>query len=176
MNRRLLTIGNLLIAVLAIATVAGTFWLTNHNPVRDAGDWNDATDVLADNAAASAGREAVDPLINTEQGNMLVFFFGLAGGAAGILIGYNWHRLLSQDKQGKPITFQSFPMASAGFLGLIILLAAYEGFSGGFFFDPVMGDVVLFVFALAGALAGSVAGYRYGAYRAHGAGRAEQRG
>ena len=39
------------------------------------------------------GPEAKEPLFNTDQGDLLLFFFALGGFAAGIIVGYNWHRL-----------------------------------------------------------------------------------
>jgi len=83
------------IAVLALA-VLGITGLAGENPVKEAGQWSDTTDVLSNLAAAQAGRETREPFINTEQGNMLVFFFGLGGIISGFAIGYNWRRLLAE--------------------------------------------------------------------------------
>ena len=87
------------VAILIIAII-GTVALSANNIVRDEGVWSDATDVLSGKAAEQAGREARDPYINTEQGNMLVFFFCLGGVAAGSAIGYNWRRLFAEKLRG----------------------------------------------------------------------------
>ena len=87
-------------AILIIAIV-GSLVLSTDNTVREEGIWSDATDVLSGKAAEQVGRGARAPYINTEQGNMLVFFFCLGGVAAGLIIGYSWRRLLvEQDKGG----------------------------------------------------------------------------
>ncbi len=83
-----------------IGAVIGSVALSANNVVRDEGVWSDATDVLSGKAAAQAGREAREPYINTEQGNMLVFFFCLGGVAAGSIIGYNWRRLFTEKLKG----------------------------------------------------------------------------
>ncbi|MAF85168.1 MAG: hypothetical protein CL875_01575 [Dehalococcoidales bacterium] len=87
------------VAILIIAIV-GSLVLSTDNTVREKGIWSDATDVLSGKAAEQAGRGARAPYINTEQGNMLVFFFCLGGVAAGFIIGYNWRRLLVEKDKG----------------------------------------------------------------------------
>ncbi|OGO24978.1 MAG: hypothetical protein A2144_10290 [Chloroflexi bacterium RBG_16_50_9] len=84
------------VLILVIAVV-GSVALSTNNTVREEGLWSDATDVLSGQAAEQVGREARDPFINTEQGNMLVFFFCLGGVAAGSIIGYNWRRLFTEE-------------------------------------------------------------------------------
>jgi hypothetical protein len=88
------------IAILAIAIV-GSIVFSADNIVRENGIWSDATDVLSRKAAEQAGREARAPYINTEQGNMLVFFFCLGGVAAGSIIGYSWRSLLTEKVKRK---------------------------------------------------------------------------
>jgi hypothetical protein len=87
-------------AILILGTL-GSLALSEQNIVREKGLWSDATDVLAGKAANQAGRESRPPLINTEQGNMLVFFFCLGGVAGGFIIGYNWRKLLVEKTNGR---------------------------------------------------------------------------
>ncbi len=87
------------VAILVFAVI-GSIALSSNNIVKEEGIWSDATDVLSGKAAGQAGREARDPYINTEQGNMLVFFFCLGGVVAGSIIGYNWRRLFAEKIKG----------------------------------------------------------------------------
>lgn len=87
------------VVILIIAAV-GTIALSANNPVRDEGAWSDATDVLSGQTAEQVGREARDPYINTEQGNMLVFFFCLGGVVGGIVTGYNWRKVVIERAEG----------------------------------------------------------------------------
>jgi cobalt/nickel transport protein len=76
--------------ILILAIVGSVVFATPHNE----GPWIDTTDVVAEEGANAVGRQATDPLINTDQGNMLVFFFTLAGIAGGLTIGYYWRKLM----------------------------------------------------------------------------------
>lgn len=91
---RMLAIG--IVVVITCLAVVGSIAFSGETTVREEGSWSDATDILSRKAADQAGREARKPFINTEQGNMLVFFFTLGGVAAGFIIGYNWRRLLAE--------------------------------------------------------------------------------
>lgn len=48
--------------------------------------------------AEMGGPEPKEPLLNTDQGDLLLFFFALGGFASGVLVGYNWHRLFGPGK------------------------------------------------------------------------------
>ncbi len=43
--------------------------------------------------AAEAGRPAREPYINTDQGDLLLFVFAIAGAVGGFIMGYYWHIL-----------------------------------------------------------------------------------
>ena len=96
---RMLAIG--VVVVITCLAIAGSIALSGETTVREEGAWSDATDVLSGKAAEQVGREGRDPYINTEQGNMLVFFFTLGGVAGGSIIGYNWRRLLAEKAKGR---------------------------------------------------------------------------
>ena len=85
-----------IVVVVLLLAIIGSVALSGETTVREKGLWSDATDVLSNTAASEAGRESRDPLINTEQGNMLIFFFALGGVVAGFAIGYNWRRLIAE--------------------------------------------------------------------------------
>lgn len=90
----------IVVAILVLAVI-GSVALSGENIVRDKGPWTDATDFLSLKAAAEANRKARPPLINTEQGNMLVFFFALGGVTAGFITGYNWRSLMTEKVKGR---------------------------------------------------------------------------
>ena len=46
--------------------------------------------------AKEQGREAREPIINTDQGDLLLFVFLLAGAVGGFVAGYYWRRLISE--------------------------------------------------------------------------------
>jgi len=55
-----------------------------------AGDksWTGVDETVVEKYAAEAGRPAREPLINTDQGDLLLFVFALAGAAGGFVAGY----------------------------------------------------------------------------------------
>jgi len=158
-------IGSIIVILFGLGAIAGTFLLASNNPVKQEGVLNDATDILSGGAAASAGRQARDPLINTEQGNMLVFFFTIGSLTASSIIGYNWRSLMrSKNRRKEAMPARPLIALSAAVFMFWIMLAAREGFSGDPIFDPVMGDLVLFIFAAIGAFIGCFAGYQFQGY------------
>lgn len=48
--------------------------------------------------AKEYGRPARAPYINTDQGDLLLFVFTIAGAAGGFIVGYNWRRLFGAQK------------------------------------------------------------------------------
>ena len=54
--------------------------------------------------AAQAGRPAREPYINTDQGDLLLFVFAIAGTIGGFVMGYNWRELFgsSSSVHSKP--------------------------------------------------------------------------
>jgi len=129
--------------------------------VHEAGPWIDTTEAIAEQSAGAAGRQAAEPFINTDQGNMLVFFFTLAGVMAGTVIGYYWRKLIiDKDKEAKKqlnkMFFVGVLMAAA-----LLIFAGYEAFSEEPFMNPGLGDVKLFTFISLGTITGFVVGYQW---------------
>lgn len=61
--------------------------------------WPGVDESVVEKYAKEHGREASEPLINTDQGDLLLFVF-LAGGAiGGFGAGYSW-RMLSKERHG----------------------------------------------------------------------------
>jgi hypothetical protein len=55
--------------------------------------WSGVDEAVVERFAKEHGREAKEPLINTDQGDLLLFVFLIAGAGGGFLAGYYWRRL-----------------------------------------------------------------------------------
>lgn len=60
--------------------------------------WPGVDEVVVEKFAKELGREAREPYINTDQGDLLLFLFALAGATGGFVIGYCWHKLFVAGK------------------------------------------------------------------------------
>lgn len=56
--------------------------------------WSGVDETVVESFAEKYNRGAKGPLINTDQGDLLLFVFFLAGSGGGFLAGYSWRRLL----------------------------------------------------------------------------------
>jgi hypothetical protein len=65
-------------------------------------DWGGVDDQVIEKIAAEAGREAQAPLINTDQGDLLLFFFAISGAVGGFVAGYFWRKLISEKGNRPP--------------------------------------------------------------------------
>lgn len=63
--------------------------------------WTGVDEAVVEKIAREHGREARPPLINTDQGDMLLFVFLVAGVVAGFAGGYYWRMLVSEKKRDK---------------------------------------------------------------------------
>ncbi len=61
-----------------------------------AGKWQGVDEAVVEKYAKEHGRGAAEPLINTDQGDLLLFLFLLAGAAGGFTAGYCWRMLLER--------------------------------------------------------------------------------
>jgi ABC-type cobalt transport system substrate-binding protein len=61
--------------------------------VANEGKWPGVDEAVVEKYASQLGYEASDPYINTDQGDLLLFVFALAGGVGGFIMGYYWHKL-----------------------------------------------------------------------------------
>lgn len=59
--------------------------------------WSGVDESVVEKYAREHGREARQPLINTDQGDLLLFLFLLAGATGGFLAGYYWKTLISKQ-------------------------------------------------------------------------------
>jgi ABC-type cobalt transport system substrate-binding protein len=56
--------------------------------------WQGVDETVVKKIAREHGREPGEPLINTEQGDLPLFLFLLAGAAGGFAAGYYWRKLM----------------------------------------------------------------------------------
>jgi ABC-type cobalt transport system substrate-binding protein len=61
--------------------------------------WTGVDETVIEKIAKEHGREARSPLINTDQGDLLLFVFLVAGVAGGFAAGYYWRGLMEGRKQ-----------------------------------------------------------------------------
>ncbi len=60
------------------------------------GKWPGLDESVVKKIAKEHGREAREPIINTDQGDLLLFVFLLAGAVGGFVAGYYWRRLITE--------------------------------------------------------------------------------
>ncbi len=73
---------------------------TVHCSLVTAAEWSGVDESVIEKYAKEHGREAVAPLINTDQGDLLLFAFLLAGAIGGFTAGYYW-RILMENSYAK---------------------------------------------------------------------------
>ena len=64
-----------------------------HLPVAAAEKWPGVDETVVEKIAKEHGREAREPFINTDQGDLLLFAFLVAGTIGGFAAGYYWRKL-----------------------------------------------------------------------------------
>lgn len=65
-------------------------------PAHASEKWSGVDESVVEKYAREHGREAREPLINTDQGDLLLFVFLLAGAVAGFAGGYFWRMLIER--------------------------------------------------------------------------------
>lgn len=63
--------------------------------------WSGVDESVVNKYAKEHGREAREPLINTDQGDLLLFVFLLAGTIGGFMAGYYWRVLTGKKDRDK---------------------------------------------------------------------------
>lgn len=66
-----------------------------------AAEWSGVDETVIEKFAEEAGRSPVEPLINTDQGDLLLFVFLLAGTAGGFVGGYYFRILFHERGEGE---------------------------------------------------------------------------
>jgi len=70
-------------------------------PEVHAAKWTGVDEAVVDKFAAAAGRQPVEPLVNTDQGDLLLFVFLVAGAAGGFVGGYYFRKLFHERRDGE---------------------------------------------------------------------------
>jgi cobalt/nickel transport system permease protein len=89
-----------IVVVFVILAVWGWLALSRQAPEGAEGPWGGVDVNVIEKYAVDAGREPREPLINTDQGDLLLFVFALGGAVGGFAAGYYWRRLIS-EKAGR---------------------------------------------------------------------------
>jgi len=63
--------------------------------------WKGVDESVIEKYAKEHGREAITPIINTDQGDLLLFVFLIAGTVGGFVAGYYWRTLITQRAETK---------------------------------------------------------------------------
>ena len=82
----------LLLALVVLHFVPFTL---SHADEGESSKWTGVDERVVEKIAADHGRPAKEPLINTDQGDLLLFVFLGAGALGGFAAGYYWHKLIS---------------------------------------------------------------------------------
>ncbi|MBI5656062.1 MAG: cobalt ABC transporter permease [Geobacter sp.] len=84
-----------LLHIVLLPTVLYAFYFFTLGPR----PWTGVDEAVVEKIAGEHGREAKPPLINTDQGDLLLFVFLLAGVVGGFVAGYSWRRLVSEKRR-----------------------------------------------------------------------------
>ncbi len=76
--------------------------------------WPGVDEAVVEKFAKEHGREAAAPLIDKDQGDLLLFLFLLAGAAGGFAAGYCWRMLLTEKRGEKPVKKKAAAGPAAG--------------------------------------------------------------
>ena len=81
--------------------ICSIFFITAFSmPVFAEDKWGGVDESVVEKYAKEHGREARDPFINTDQGDLLLFVFLLGGAVGGFIGGYYWRELMEKAPQG----------------------------------------------------------------------------
>jgi hypothetical protein len=91
------SVGKVMMCVVLLA--AGLTWWFG----RQGHEWEGVDKTVVEKHADAAGHPARTPYINTDQGDLLLFFFLIAGSAGGFVAGYCFRALFPPaNKEDKP--------------------------------------------------------------------------
>jgi ABC-type cobalt transport system substrate-binding protein len=93
MRNSILKIRNYLIIILLACLMFAIYTPLTANAAK----WPGVDVNVVQKIASEHGRKASSPLINTDQGDLLLFVFLLAGTVGGFIAGYSWRMLTSKE-------------------------------------------------------------------------------
>jgi hypothetical protein len=80
----------LICAIIAVAAIGLRFALKNSRH-----KWSGVDETVVEKYAKAAGREAHEPFVPTDRGDLPLFFFLIAGAAGGFAAGYCYRELFA---------------------------------------------------------------------------------
>lgn len=83
--------------ILLLALLIGVFGLNSASFASE--KWPGVDEAVVEKVASEHGRASCPPLIDTDQGDLLLFAFLLAGAVAGFAGGYYWRMLVAERKE-----------------------------------------------------------------------------
>lgn len=86
----------ILMHLVLLPTVLFTFYFFTLAPR----PWTGVDEAVVEKVAREHGREARPPVINTDQGDLLLFLFLVAGALGGFAAGYYWRSLTEKKDKG----------------------------------------------------------------------------
>ena len=92
-------ISTAIVVVLAALAVWGWLALSPGAAEGGEGSWGGVDVNVIEKYAVAAGREAREPFINTNQGDLLLFVFAAGGAVGGFTAGYYWRRLITEKTE-----------------------------------------------------------------------------
>lgn len=63
--------------------------------------WPGVDETVVEKYAKELGREARAPFFDTDQGDLLLFLFTLAGAIGGFSVGYYWHKMFVAGRKDR---------------------------------------------------------------------------
>ena len=87
------------VVVIVALAIWGWLALSRNVPEGAEGPWGGVDVTVIEQYAIDAGREAREPFINTDQGDMLLFVFAVGGAVGGFVAGYYWRRLMTEKAE-----------------------------------------------------------------------------
>jgi len=87
--------------IVLILTVAGFFLAGPACPPSRSASWPGVDETVIEKFAEKAGRTAREPFINTDQGDLLLFVFLVAGIVGGFIGGYNFRVLFPPRRRSR---------------------------------------------------------------------------
>jgi len=85
-----------LISVAVLLAALGLYLVLNGMDAK----WSGVDESVIEKFAEQANRPPREPLINTDRGDLLLFFFLIAGAAGGFLAGYRYRELFPPTVKG----------------------------------------------------------------------------